>query len=128
MHLQRYQIVTFKNFWGPITRKLEVADNFKLQIRVQEAKIRKNFTKGVFQAKLTVLGCKNLEKKLKETPQFSNLTQAFEGLEQQQCMEENPLKPWPENTNPETGEMGGPRGPEPTRYGDWERNGKAYDF
>ncbi|KAJ8982111.1 hypothetical protein NQ317_002338 [Molorchus minor] len=26
--------------WGPITRKLEVADNFKLQIRVQEAKIR----------------------------------------------------------------------------------------
>ncbi|KAJ8979188.1 hypothetical protein NQ317_010948 [Molorchus minor] len=25
--------------WGPITRKLEVADNFKLQIRIQEAKI-----------------------------------------------------------------------------------------
>ncbi|KAI3757715.1 hypothetical protein L6452_05258 [Arctium lappa] len=25
--------------------------------------------------------------------------------------------------NEETGEVGGPRGPEPTRYGDWERNG-----
>ncbi|KAL3524403.1 hypothetical protein ACH5RR_017237 [Cinchona calisaya] len=28
----------------------------------------------------------------------------------------------------ETGEVGGPRGPEPTRYGDWERNGRCYDF
>jgi hypothetical protein len=25
-------------------------------------------------------------------------------------------------------ERGGPRGPEPTRYGDWERNGIASDF
>lgn len=27
-----------------------------------------------------------------------------------------------------TGEIGGPRGPEPTRYGDWERKGVAVDF
>ena len=27
-----------------------------------------------------------------------------------------------------TGEIGGPRGPEPTRYGDWERKGIAVDF
>jgi len=26
------------------------------------------------------------------------------------------------------GETGGPRGEEPTRYGDWERKGIAYDF
>jgi hypothetical protein len=26
------------------------------------------------------------------------------------------------------GEIGGPPGPEPTRYGDWERNGICYDF
>ena len=26
------------------------------------------------------------------------------------------------------GEAGGPKGPEPTRYGDWERNGIASDF
>ncbi|MBT7399280.1 MAG: DUF1674 domain-containing protein [Hellea sp.] len=25
-------------------------------------------------------------------------------------------------------EKGGPKGAEPTRYGDWERNGIAYDF
>ena len=29
---------------------------------------------------------------------------------------------------PETGESGGPKGPEPTRYGDWERNGRCIDF
>jgi hypothetical protein len=30
--------------------------------------------------------------------------------------------------NPVTGEIGGPKGKEPTRYGDWERNGRVYDF
>lgn len=25
-------------------------------------------------------------------------------------------------------EIGGPRGPEPTRYGDWERKGRCIDF
>lgn len=25
-------------------------------------------------------------------------------------------------------ELGGPKGPEPTRYGDWERKGLAVDF
>jgi hypothetical protein len=25
-------------------------------------------------------------------------------------------------------ELGGPAGPEPTRYGDWERKGRAVDF
>ncbi|KAL7214128.1 hypothetical protein ACSBR1_026528 [Camellia fascicularis] len=30
--------------------------------------------------------------------------------------------------NNETGEIGGPRGPEPSRYGDWERNGRCSDF
>lgn len=25
-------------------------------------------------------------------------------------------------------EHGGPQGPEPTRYGDWERNGRCFDF
>lgn len=26
------------------------------------------------------------------------------------------------------GEIGGPPGPEPTRYGDWESNGRCTDF
>ncbi|MGP1273847.1 MAG: DUF1674 domain-containing protein [Caulobacterales bacterium] len=25
-------------------------------------------------------------------------------------------------------ELGGPKGPEPTRYGDWEKRGIAHDF
>ncbi|XP_004501208.1 uncharacterized protein [Cicer arietinum] len=32
------------------------------------------------------------------------------------------------DVNKETGEVGGPKGPEPTRYGDWERNGRCSDF
>ncbi|KAL5744805.1 hypothetical protein ACOSQ2_027921 [Xanthoceras sorbifolium] len=32
------------------------------------------------------------------------------------------------DVNKVTGEIGGPRGPEPTRFGDWERNGRCYDF
>lgn len=27
-----------------------------------------------------------------------------------------------------TGEVGGPKGPEPTRYGDWEKKGRCIDF
>lgn len=42
--------------------------------------------------------------------------------------EKNPLEPFANNTNPYTGEVGGPRGPEPTRYGDWERKGRVTDF
>ncbi|KAJ3131747.1 hypothetical protein HK101_004683 [Irineochytrium annulatum] len=30
--------------------------------------------------------------------------------------------------NPATGEVGGPKGKEPTRYGDWERKGRVFDF
>ncbi|BFI29235.1 hypothetical protein MPTK2_3g00540 [Marchantia polymorpha subsp. ruderalis] len=33
-----------------------------------------------------------------------------------------------EFVNEETGEIGGPRGPEPTRYGDWEKGGRCSDF
>lgn len=33
----------------------------------------------------------------------------------------------PANSQPE-GEVGGPKGPEPTRYGDWENKGRCSDF
>jgi hypothetical protein len=39
---------------------------------------------------------------------------------------EHPM--YDENYNPETGEYNGPKGPEPTRYGDWERKGRVSDF
>ncbi len=31
-------------------------------------------------------------------------------------------------TAPTAAEVGGPKGPEPTRYGDWERRGRCIDF
>ncbi|MBV7435351.1 DUF1674 domain-containing protein [Cardiobacteriaceae bacterium TAE3-ERU3] len=32
------------------------------------------------------------------------------------------------DNNQSTKESGGPSGPEPTRYGDWERKGRCIDF
>ena len=34
----------------------------------------------------------------------------------------------PDNTQAEPAEYGGPKGMEPTRYGDWEKNGRCIDF
>jgi hypothetical protein len=31
-------------------------------------------------------------------------------------------------SRPKAAEIGGPKGPEPTRYGDWERAGRCVDF
>ena len=42
--------------------------------------------------------------------------------------EKDPFARFPDDVNPETGEIGGPTGPEPTRYGDWERKGRVTDF
>lgn len=41
--------------------------------------------------------------------------------------EQQPI-PVSERYNPATGEYGGPLGPEPTRYGDFEKGGRCYDF
>lgn len=37
-------------------------------------------------------------------------------------------EPGHQEKNPATGEIGGPKGPEPTRYQDWERGGRVTDF
>ncbi|KNE64377.1 hypothetical protein, variant [Allomyces macrogynus ATCC 38327] len=50
--------------------------------------------------------------------------EAGEHVELHPDAEKEPLPAHPDGVNPVTGERGGPRGPEPTRYGDWER--KAY--
>lgn len=34
----------------------------------------------------------------------------------------------PEMSPARAKEIGGPKGPEPTRYGDWERKGRCIDF
>lgn len=41
---------------------------------------------------------------------------------------ESPAKKAPNKNEARPKEIGGPKGPEPTRYGDWERNGIASDF
>ena len=39
-----------------------------------------------------------------------------------------PADPGARTSPPPTPEIGGPKGPEPTRYGDWERKGRCIDF
>ncbi|HEV8015599.1 MAG TPA: DUF1674 domain-containing protein [Stellaceae bacterium] len=40
-----------------------------------------------------------------------------------------PQPPRPPDPKPARArEIGGPKGPEPTRYGDWETNGRCTDF
>ncbi|XP_005153228.1 succinate dehydrogenase assembly factor 4, mitochondrial [Melopsittacus undulatus] len=43
-------------------------------------------------------------------------------------VEKEPLEKFPDGINPVTKERGGPKGPEPTRFGDWERKGRCIDF
>ncbi|KAM9676660.1 succinate dehydrogenase assembly factor 4, mitochondrial-like [Dama dama] len=43
-------------------------------------------------------------------------------------LEKELLTKFPDDINPVTKEKGGPRDPEPTRYGDWERKARCIDF
>jgi len=65
-------------------------------------------------------------KKLRAKTPIGKLEELEEGSHPFQ--EKEPLKPFPGGVNPKTGESGGPKGPEPTRYGDWERKGRVTDF
>ncbi|KAI9142061.1 hypothetical protein BKA69DRAFT_1037928 [Paraphysoderma sedebokerense] len=64
--------------------------------------------------------------------QFKQLIQErekeLEDVSQHPDAEKEPLQKFPDDVNPTTGERGGPRGPEPTRFGDWERKGRVTDF
>ena len=40
---------------------------------------------------------------------------------------ERPAEPLKKD-NPPSRETGGPKGPDPTRYGDWEKRGRCIDF
>lgn len=51
--------------------------------------------------------------------------------EKQQKEEQKSAPPAPREhpgTDDRPAEIGGPKGPEPTRYGDWERRGRCIDF
>jgi len=47
-------------------------------------------------------------------------------LPQEQESQRSPESQRPPESRPK--EIGGPKGPEPTRYGDWEQNGRCTDF
>ncbi|KAK9964434.1 hypothetical protein ABG768_005605 [Culter alburnus] len=49
-------------------------------------------------------------------------------MDENETKSKDVLTRFPDDVNPETKEKGGPRGPEPTRYGDWERKGRCIDF
>ena len=44
------------------------------------------------------------------------------------CSEENKMFFLTKNLKIQKKEVGGVKGPEPTRYGDWEKNGRCSDF
>jgi hypothetical protein len=49
--------------------------------------------------------------------------------ENAQTGHDNPEKVLKDSGSKDEGaEIGGPKGPEPTRYGDWEKNGRCIDF
>ena len=47
-------------------------------------------------------------------------------MPQEQESKRSPESQRPPESRPK--EIGGPKGPEPTRYGDWEQNGRCTDF
>ena len=58
-----------------------------------------------------------------ELQQTMSDTQAPEDPELEQTVEDQSAE-----VADESREYGGPRGMEPTRYGDWEKNGRCIDF
>ena len=65
-----------------------------------------------------------------EAPETQQKSQKDSGdiNEKEVPAEDDPYAPFPDDVNPVTREKGGPKGPEPTRYGDWERKGRCIDF
>ncbi|XP_021504788.1 succinate dehydrogenase assembly factor 4, mitochondrial [Meriones unguiculatus] len=65
---------------------------------------------------------------VKQTLKKSKLPVGHFDTPEDSSLESEPLQKFPDDVNPVTKEKGGPRGPEPTRYGDWERKGRCIDF
>ncbi len=74
---------------------------------------------------------------MSETSQPSKTTSADAGKPAPEPTMPEPTTPEPRTPAPavaaddagaNVAEIGGPRGPEPTRYGDWERKGRCVDF
>jgi hypothetical protein len=64
---------------------------------------------------------------IKETKKLNGEVEINEEVEIKNDMPE-PSNEFVNLKNEETGELYGQKGPEPTRYGDWEKNGRISDF
>jgi len=64
----------------------------------------------------------------KRNKELGSMTEKESADDQAKKRSEDTLKPFEDDVNPATHEKGGPKGPEPTRYGDWERKGRVFDF
>lgn len=81
-------------------------------------------------------GNKPIEDQAKEDPRSHYYPNTSVGIQERSIKPagdpsqplQTPFPPFPDNKNPKTGEIGGPRGPEPTVYGDWQRKGRVTDF
>jgi len=73
-------------------------------------------------------GCGKTQKKEEMVKKKTPIGKLDEQPNVHPAQEKDPLPEHPGGVNPTTGEIGGPRGPEPTRYGDWERKGRVSDF
>ena len=67
----------------------------------------------------------NLSKSTQPTRHYGAIIMSEESS---QKPTDNPETPPPEKTAEKPKEIGGPKGPEPTRYGDWEKAGRCIDF
>ncbi len=56
------------------------------------------------------------------------MNQLVHSNDNQQATDTKSVETSPESLKPIAPEMGGREGPEPTRYGDWEKNGRCIDF
>ncbi len=75
---------------------------------------------------LCILAFVRRTKQKSTTPEGSGPTLSDSGEAVSVAGPEGALKEPEGKTRPK--EIGGPQGPEPTRYGDWERNGRCSDF
>ncbi|ESQ31242.1 hypothetical protein EUTSA_v10005175mg [Eutrema salsugineum] len=62
------------------------------------------------------------------SPNQDQIGKPDQNLKEEEEEEEEEEEGGGEFVNKDTGEIGGPRGPEPTRYGDWEQRGRCSDF
>ena len=99
------------------------------------SKVSKNFSKTLFHSSRMTVNYWLIERELSDSSSKSETEVKSEKKPSESASKDkegvknsDPYAAYPNDVNPVTGEKGGPRGPEPTRYGDWERKGRCIDF